>query len=125
MLILLTFGIFTVQHVNGAKKTLAKTVAVSYSVRRDRRAVSVYMSGLAYARAVSYMLSYTRNGIPDGVAGTLNLKRYKKNWSNTLVFGTASNKVYTYHRNIKNVVLEVNITLKNGKSQTKRFKIKI
>ena len=114
------------QPVKAAAKKNAKGpagVSVSYYVKR-KRALVVYFKNLNLARSVSYVLSYTSNGVPKGAVGNLNIKK-KYSLTRELTFGTASAGVFRYDTGIKNTVLEVTTVLKNGRSSTKRYKIKV
>lgn len=122
---------FALPPVATAKKKLGQRVitarrstgvVVSPRLRSDRKALIVSLSGLSQANSVSYTLSYTANGIPQGVGGTIIPSQNTA--SRELLFGTCSKNVCTYHRNISDMRFAVTSNLKSGKKVTKPFRIK-
>lgn len=108
-----------------AKKAVVSSgISVSTQLRKDRRALYVYFKNLNAAKSVSYTLSYNSSNGPQGAMGTIQTKG-KYSVTRELVFGTASNRVYKYDKNVKNAVLQVSAVLKTGKAWNKQFKIKI
>lgn len=99
-------------------------VTVSARLRRDKHALNIYFSNVQKATGVSYTLTYQTQDKQEGAGGSI-----RENEGNTasreLLFGTCSKNVCTYHANITNMKLEVTGQLKNGKTFTKRFKIKV
>lgn len=100
------------------------SVTVSTSLMRYKRGINVYFKNLHLARSVSYTLSYTSQGEPRGVVGTIDPKK-KYSLSRQFLFGTCSSGVCRIDKDVKNVVLEVVTTFKNGKSSAKKYKIKV
>lgn len=122
--------------VNAAKKrvwtsTSSKTNAVStstkpsYSVklRSDRKALTLYLYSVATAKSIEYELTYTGNGIEQGVYGSVNSGE-GNSVSRLLLFGTCSHNVCTYHSNLQNMVLKITSKTNNGKTYIKRYRIK-
>lgn len=106
------------------KPAVGKSVAVSARLRRDRHALTVFFGNLSAASNVSYTLTYTTQGRQEGAGGSVRQDE-GNSASRELLFGTCSKNVCTYHANITNMKLEVTGQLKNGKTFTKRFKIKV
>ena len=97
---------------------------VSYSLRRDKKAITVSFSSLGQSKNISYTLSYKTNKIQEGIIGNITPKG-KTTEIQEIVFGTCSGKVCTYHKNISNAKLEVVFYLKSGKQLAKKLNIKI
>ena len=98
-------------------------VTVSVKFRGDRQAIVASFSNINTFTSVAYSLSYTTNGIPQGVAGTI------LPGSNTavreIIFGTCSNGICRYDRNITNARFVVITTLKNGTKISKTFILRV
>lgn len=105
-------------------KPAGNNVAVSARLRRDRHALTVFFGNLSAATNVSYTLIYQTNGRQEGASGSIRANE-GNSASRELLFGTCSKNVCTYHANITNMKLEVTGQLKNGKTFTKRFRIKV
>ena len=121
-----------VSPVMAAKKRVAKTkttrsVGVAYSkarLSRPTNSVVVTFLNLTNLRRISYSLSYTAAGIPQGVMGSIAPSGQTTD-SRDLYFGTCSRGVCTPHRNIQNARLTVTTSLKSGATVSKRYIIKI
>lgn len=98
---------------------------VRYSVkfRSDRRGVILSLSKLNNAFSVSYQLTYTSNGIPQGVMGTVTPVRTTE--TRELLFGTCSGNVCRYHTNIQNARLVITSKLKSGFTTRKTYRIRV
>lgn len=96
---------------------------VSGKLRADRKALLVNFTNMQNTRSVEYILTYTSEGVDQGVTGTIDLSA-GNSASRTLVFGTESKGVYTYHTNIKNMRFVVTVVTKAGKTVVKKFTIK-
>lgn len=107
------------------KKTAAASslIGVSYSLRKDKKALMVAFSNLKKASNVFYTLSYQTQGKYEGISGTITPSKNQE--SRQLLFGTCSNKVCRYHKGIKNMRFEISAELLSGKSMNKSYKIKI
>ncbi len=110
--------------VKTAPKKAAAGISVTPRLRKDRKAVVVYFKNLNVASSLSYTLSYKSAGEPRGVVGTIDTAG-KFSLSREFLFGTCSAGVCRIDPKITGVVLEITAKLKNGKTQTKRFKIKV
>ncbi len=107
-----------------AKKTAVKGVAYSSaSLNRPAHSVVFNLFNLDKVNKVSYMLSYSANGVEQGAAGSITPTGNSDNRS--LYFGTCSHGVCTPHANIKNASLTITVTLKNGGTYAKRYRLKV
>lgn len=110
---------------SGAKSS--GTVATGYSrakLSRATNSVVVTFMNLGNVSRVTYTLSYTANGIEQGAVGSL-VPSGSGTETRDLYFGTCSHGVCTPHRGIRNAVLLVETQLKNGRTNTKRYRIRI
>ncbi|MBI5619616.1 hypothetical protein HY950_01525 [Candidatus Gottesmanbacteria bacterium] len=121
----------TVSSAHAAKKRIRKTtsaVAVgSYSsarLSRPTNSIVITFLGLSSVRRVDYVLSYTANGIAQGVVGAF-IPTGQSSDSRDLYFGTCSKGVCTPHYNIRNATLTVTTTITSGATNTKRYRIRI
>lgn len=96
---------------------------VSAKLRADRKALLVTFTNLQTAKNVEYILTYSADGVDQGVTGTIDLAA-GSSASRTIVFGTESKGVYTYHNNIKNMKFVVTVVTKAGKTVTKKYTVK-
>jgi hypothetical protein len=94
---------------------------VSAKLRKDRQALIINFANLSQVKSLSYTLSYTAQGIPQGVVGTITPKT--QTLQRTLLFGTCSKNVCRYHKNIQGMKLVVTAKLKSGKKYIKTFKV--
>lgn len=102
------------------------SAAGSYSTARLSRptnSVIINFRNLNAATKASYELSYTARGIQQGAMGSINVAGDTD--TRDLYFGTCSHGVCTPHSNIKNATLTVRVNLKNGRTNTKRYRIKV
>ena len=120
----------TVSPGHAAKKRVRTTVVTSKGVAyssaklsRGTNSVILNLLNLDKVSKVSYILSYSANGIEQGAAGSISPAGATD--SRDLYFGTCSKGVCTPHYNIKNASLTVSVTLKSGGTYTKRYKLKI
>ncbi len=100
--------------------------AASYSrakLSRATRSVVVTFLNLANVSSVTYTLSYTANGISQGAVGTITPAGDTD--TRDLYFGTCSHGVCTPHYGIKNAVLLIETQLKNGRTNSKRYRIRM
>lgn len=130
----LSFGTFTgyPRSVYAAKKLVrrvkaqTKYIGVSFSsakLSRVTNSIVLSLYNLNKATKVNYILSYTANGIDQGVVGAITPSGTTD--SRDLYFGTCSKGACTPHYNIKNAVLTVTTTLKSGRVTAKRYRIKV
>lgn len=96
---------------------------VSAKLRTDRKALIVNFINLQNAKSVEYLLTYSGSGADQGVPGTLDLSA-GNSISRTIIFGTESKGVFTYHTNIKNMRSVVTVVTKAGKTVVKKYVVK-
>jgi len=92
----------------------SKSPSVSASVAKNRRSMSASFLNIKNVKKISYQLTYDSNKGPQGAGGTINVPKNKNSLSRTLLFGTCSKNVCTYHKNLKNIKLSADFTLKSG-----------
>jgi len=91
---------------------------------RGTNSVVVTFVNLGKVAKVTYTLSYTANGIEQGVVGSLTPAGVATD-TRDLYFGTCSHGVCTAHRGIQKAVLIVETKLTTGRTNVKRYRIKI
>lgn len=91
---------------------------------RSTNSIQITFVNFSLVKSVTYTLSYTANGISQGVVGTVTPTGAPTE-SRDLYFGTCSHGVCTAHRGIQNATLLVETTLTNGKVNVKRYRIRI
>lgn len=111
-----------------AKKRVRAPVVAGFSyssarLSRGTNSIVVTFKNLAKVKRVEYALSYTANGIAQGVMGSFVPGGESSN-SRDLYFGTCSKGVCTPHYGITNATLTVTTTLTTGPTNTKRYVIK-
>ena len=95
----------------------------SLKLRGDYLALLLTLTNLDQAQDVSYLLTYQAAGVGQGVEGS-----HDPTLGNTqkeLVFGTCSASVCTYHQNITDMIFQAAIDLKDGRTLTRKYQIKI
>jgi len=128
-IVILFFAFFALlTPVFAAKKRIRapKIAGVSYSsakLSRNTNSTIVTFLNLGKVKKEDYSLSYTANGIQQGVVGSF-IPSGQATESRDLYFGTCSKGVCTPHYGIKNASLTVTTTLKSGASYIKRYKYK-
>jgi hypothetical protein len=90
--------------------------------RPDRRAVLVNFSGFNKLKSVSYDFFYKSNGVSQGAEGTVALDDAD---TKTLLFGTCSSGVCTYHTNITDAYLKITSILKDNRKVIKTYRLKV
>jgi hypothetical protein len=95
------------------KASISKNPSFSASVAKNKRSVAVTFANLSNVKSISYQLTYDSNKGAQGAGGTIKVTS-TKNQSRTLLFGTCSHGVCTYHTSLKNARLSVDFTLKSG-----------
>lgn len=109
----------------GQKSGSAKTQGIPITVkfRSDRRAILADFRNLENAQKVEYTLTYTTEGIEQGVVGTINPTTNEE--KRELLFGTCSKNVCRYHTGISGAKFIVTTTLKNGRKVVKPFRLRV
>lgn len=107
------------------KKRIRAPKATYATARLSRGTNSVVVSFNAKSniQKFSYVLSYTANGIPQGVVGTF-IPSGAGSESRDLYFGTCSHGVCTPHYGITGASLTITTTLTGGATYIKRFVLK-
>jgi hypothetical protein len=114
-----------------AKTTVKRTTNAATStqgvkawvrLRADRQALLIDFSGFNNLKSGSYELTYNANGIPQGVSGTIILNDTS---TKTLLFGTCSAGVCSYHRHITNARLKITSFLNSGQKVIKIYRLKV
>ncbi len=126
MSIILLFFIFTnPEPVFALKKRIRAARAVYSSARLSRSTHSVVATfyTLAGVAKFDYVLSYSANGIPQGVVGSF-VPVATGTESRDLYFGTCSHGVCTPHYGIANASLTITTTMKSGATYIKRYILK-
>lgn len=118
------------ESVYAAKKRIKPVAAAKSSVgyssvklSRGTRSVVVSFINLSNVKKSSYTLSYSANGIDQGVVGTIVPSGSTE--TRDLYFGTCSKGVCTPHADISRATLVITTTLKSGGVTSKRYTIKI
>lgn len=96
-------------------------VWVKPKLRSDHNALVLAFGGLDYATGLNYALTYTGDAIAQGVQGSHQPET--NNFQTEFLFGTCSGTDCTYHQNITDMLLEIKINLKTGKTLTQRYQI--
>lgn len=96
----------------------------SGKLSRPTNSVIVTFLNLGKVKGVTYVLSYTANGIKQGVVGSF-VPTGEATAGRDLYFGTCSKGVCTPHYGIRNATLTVTTNLKSGATNVKRYRIKI
>jgi hypothetical protein len=125
LIIFLLLVTATSQPVFALKKRIRAARAVYSSARLSRGTHSVIATfyALAGVSKFDYVLSYSANGIPQGVVGSF-VRTGSGNESRDLYFGTCSKGVCTPHYGITNATLTITATTTNGATYIKRYVIK-
>ena len=95
----------------------------SAKFKANRLGIILSLYGLKYTDSVSYELTYTSEGIPQGVISTV--QATENNTTREMLFGTCSKNVCRWHTNIKDSKLVVTAKLKSGKTLRKTYKIRV
>ena len=106
-------------------KTISSVGSISTSVQyiKAKNVVRAFFGNLKGAKQVNYVLTYTGNGIGQGIEGSF-LPGKKASFSRDLYLRTCSGKVCISHKNIKNIQLEVMTKYTNSKSSSKVYKVR-
>ena len=92
-------------------------------LRGDHLALLLTLTNLDKAKALSYLLTYQTAGVGQGAEGSHDPAL--GNTQKELVFGTCSGNVCTYHRDISDMLFQATIGLKDGRTLTRKYQIKI
>lgn len=92
----------------------SKPPTASGTIARNKPSVTASFSNLSNVKTVKYRLVYDTSNGKQGAGGTIKVGAKNKNLSRNVLLGTCSKKVCTYHKNVKNITLTVDFTLKSG-----------
>ena len=98
-------------------------VRTAVRFRPDRRGLLINFSSFDQVASATYSLTYTANGVPQGVSGTVTAATGGE--QRELLFGTCSGGVCRYHTNITNARLVIESKLKSGSIIRKPYRIKV
>ncbi len=93
------------------------------SIYPSRLGTIISLFNLDKVSRVSYVLSYTGSGKPQGVVGSFIPSSASD--SRELLFGTCSRGACVYHEGVKTARLTINFTLKQGGVYSKRYTLKV
>ncbi len=127
-LFLLLCMMVPVTRISAAKKLIRgpRVTAVSFSkasLSRSTHSAVITFINLSRVKRIEYTLSYTANGISQGVMGSF-APADQSSDSRNLYFGTCSKGVCTPHVGIQNATLTVTTTTTSGGTNTKRYRFK-
>lgn len=105
------------------QKMAAVSVYSTAKLSRATRSIVITFLNLSKIKRIDYTLSYSANGISQGVMGSF-VPAGQGSEKRDLYFGTCSKGVCTPHYGITNASLVVTTTLTNGRTHTKRYVIK-
>jgi hypothetical protein len=111
------------KRVFGSATTYVSGSYSSAKLSRGTNSVFVTFPNLTNVKKITYTLSYSANGIPQGAMGSVIPTGTSD--GRDLYFGTCSKGVCTPHYNIKNAFLLVNTTLKSGGINVKKYVLKV
>lgn len=134
LLLIVSSLVFAPQQIFAAKARVRAAVSKGSGVvtsgyskaklSRNTNSVIVTFVNLGSVSKITYTLSYTANGIEQGAVGSL-VPSGSATDTRDLYFGTCSHGVCTPHRGIQNATLLVETSLKSGRLNVKRYRIKI
>lgn len=108
--------------VSSGTATTGRVVS-SVKFKANRLGIIVSFSGLNNAATVTYELTYTAAGIPQGARGTVSSAGNVA--TRELLFGTCSKNVCRWHTNITNARLVVTAKLNSGLTTRKSFRLRV
>lgn len=132
LLIIIILSLVISSPVEAAKKFVPKKTTVRTSsgsipaiarYRGDKLGILLSFSNFSGIESVTYSFTYSTNGIPQGVGGTIT-KNNNPSAQRELLFGTCSSSVCTYHHNLTNARLTLTATMTNGRTASKAYRIK-
>lgn len=128
VIIIILFMAFLTPKTFAAKKLVRgpRVTTVSFSkvsLSRPTHSTVVTFTNLSRVKRIEYALSYTANGISQGVMGSFTPSGQSTD-SRDLYFGTCSKGVCTPHVGIQNATLTVTTTTTSGGTNTKRYRFK-
>lgn len=107
-----------------SSSTSATRPTYSVKLRSDRRALNITFNNVNTANSVTYELTYLSGDLEKGVFGSI-LPKEGNYATRSLLFGTCSKNVCTYHPNISSMQFKITTKLKNGKTLITKYKVKV
>ena len=105
-------------------RTYTQGIHSHIQFRPDRLGLLINFSGFTNSiEAVTYTLTYTANGVPQGAMGTATPETGSE--QREVLFGTCSHGVCRYHTNITNAKLTIDTKLSSGLTIRKPYRINI
>ncbi|MBL7150770.1 hypothetical protein ISS86_02480 [Candidatus Microgenomates bacterium] len=101
----------------------SRGIKASIRFRPDRHGLLINFSGFDNITSVTYALTYTADGIPQGARGTITAETAGE--QRELLFGTCSGGVCRYHANITNARLVIDSELSSGIIIRKPYRVKV
>lgn len=101
----------------------SRGIKTSVRFRSDRRGLLVSFGDFGNVVSATYSLTYTANGIPQGIEGTVTPDT--AGGQRELLFGTCSHGVCRYHDDISNARLVIDSKLSSGLVIRKPYRIKV
>jgi len=105
-----------------ATQTQVRGVTSSVRLSSDHLSLMINFSGFDNIKSGSYELTYTGSGRAQGAGGSIILGDSS---TKSLLFGTCSKGVCTYHTNVTNARLKITSNLKSGQKVIKTYRIKV
>src|SRR3989344_6490133 len=114
--------------VRSGAKASTTTIGRSYipsivKYRSDKLGVFLSFANFNGLQSVNYTFTYNSNGQPQGAGGTIT-EDNNPTAQRELLFGTCSSGICTYHYNLTNASLILTAKMTNGKTISKRYRIK-
>lgn len=94
---------------------------VKPKLRSDRHALLLMLGGMHYADSLDYTLTYQAGPVPQGIRSYHTPEHGST--QKELLFGTCSGQDCIYHGDISDMILEVTIKLKDGRTLIQRYQI--
>lgn len=120
-------------NVEAAKKFVPKNKSVNYTrsagipaivkYRPDHLGLNLSFGNFNGLDSVTYSFTYSTNGTPQGVGGTITANNSPAS-PRELLFGTCSRGVCRYQYNLSNARLVLAAKYTNGKTLSKSYRIK-
>lgn len=122
-------AMFFPQSVSAAKKISRSQVSAPVTssawstlrLRSDHKSLWISLGGMQHASTVTYTLTYTADGVGQGVQGSHTPS--DGNIIKEILFGTCSGAVCSYHQNITDMVFEISLGLNSGGTIVRRYAI--
>lgn len=121
-LIFLTAGPALTQAANAKRVEQIQTISVHLELIR-KSTLLLRFNKLNDVTRIDYVLTYTANGVPQGVVGSVIPPHRRNNATRQIFLGTCSQNSCIKH-DAKNINLEVTTKYKNGQTITTTYTLK-